>query len=125
VNNGFNNVSAYTINSNTGVLTAATGSPFATATLPIATTLHPTGQFLYVTSDGTNKVSAYTLSANGCALSPITSSPFAVSAAGNGAVDIAIEPHGRFAYVPNEVTEPSQHSRSIKRVARCRRSAAP
>ena len=42
------NVSAYTINSSTGALSAVAGSPFAAGNDPWSVTVDPSGKFAYV-----------------------------------------------------------------------------
>ncbi len=69
-NSGSNDVSAYTVSSTTGVLTAVAGPPFAAGTTPNAVTVSPNGQFLYVANGGGN-VSAYTITAGTGVLVPL------------------------------------------------------
>ena len=71
-----NNVSAYTIDANTGALTAVVGSPFAAGTEPLAVTIDPTGKFAYVPNAGSDNVSAYQIDANTGALTAVAGSPF-------------------------------------------------
>jgi uncharacterized protein (TIGR03437 family) len=94
-NNGSNNVSAYTINSAAGTLTAVPGSPFAVGQYPFPVTVDPTGQFAYVPSSFSSYVSAYTISPTG-ALTAVPGSPFFV---GGESTSVTVDPTGRFAYV--------------------------
>ncbi len=96
-NFGSNNVSAYTINSSTGVLTAVSGSPFVAETNPTSVTVDSTGRFAYVANAGGN-VSAYTINAGSGALTAVSGSPFA---AGTSPQSVAVDGTGRFAYVAN------------------------
>ena len=91
-------VSAYTINSSTGVLTAVAGSPFATGNGPRSVTVDPSGQFAYVANGEADTVSAYTINSSTGALSAIAGSPFA---AGDFPDSVTVDPSGRFAYVAN------------------------
>jgi 6-phosphogluconolactonase (cycloisomerase 2 family) len=97
-NNGSNNVSAYAIDDDTGVLAAITGSPFKAGTGPQSVTADPSGKFAYVANSGSNDISAYTINAITGILTPVSSSPFA---AGTGPVSVAVDASGRFAYVAN------------------------
>src|SRR5207244_10342622 len=54
-------VSAYTINTITGALTAVPGSPFAAGMYPFSVAVDPTGRFAYVANEGSQSVSAYTI----------------------------------------------------------------
>ncbi len=97
-------ISAYAIDSTTGALSAISGSPFSTGAFPRAMAAHPSGKFLYVPNCGNafctagGNVSAYTINSTTGALSPISGSPFA---AGLGAVSVAVDPSGKFAFVAN------------------------
>lgn len=95
-NNGSNNVSAYAIDDDTGVLAAITGSPFNAGMAPRCVTTDPSGKFAYVAS---NDISAYTINAITGFLTPVSSSPFA---AGTTPFSMAVDPSGRFAYVANQ-----------------------
>ena len=72
---GGNNVSAYTINANTGALTPVAGSPFATSMSPFSVTTDPSGKFLYVASE-TEGVSAFVIDPTSGELAPVPGSPF-------------------------------------------------
>jgi len=93
-----NNLSAYSIDSATGNLTAVNGSPFAVSgTTPVSLAVDPNGQFLYVVDNGSNDVSVYAidnttgaLAATGLPL-PTGSSPEAVT----------VDPTDSFLYVAN------------------------
>src|SRR5712692_5008509 len=78
-NAGSNNVSAYTIDSTTGVLSPVPGSPFAAGSEPLSVAVDPSGKFAYVVNGNVipGSVSAYTIDSATGALSPITGSPFA------------------------------------------------
>jgi 6-phosphogluconolactonase (cycloisomerase 2 family) len=103
-NYGDGNVSSYVINSSTGALTAAPGSPFDTGQFPSAVTVVPSGRFTYVAipcaqldcSSGT--VSAYAVNSTTGALREIAGSPFN---AGKEVNSLAMDPTGRFLYTAN------------------------
>jgi YVTN family beta-propeller protein len=93
-NFGSNNVSMYTINTTTGILTSI-GS-IAAGTIPLSVAVDPTGKFAYVTNFQSNDVSMYTINATTGALTST-----GTIAAGSNPTSIAIHPSGQFAYVTN------------------------
>ena len=93
------NVSAYTINATSGVLTPVAGSPFAAGTSPIGVAVDPKGKFVYVSNIGSNNVSAYTINATSGVLTPVAGSPFAAGTSPRG---VAVDLKGQFAYVTNQ-----------------------
>ena len=74
------NVSAYTIDATTGVLTAMAGSPFDVVGGPSSVTVDPSGRFAYVASEDTANVSVFTIDATTGALTGVG----AAVASGNG-----------------------------------------
>jgi DNA-binding beta-propeller fold protein YncE len=92
-------VSAYTINSATGALSAVAGSPFAAGDSPVAVIVDPTGRFAYVVNQTGNNVSAYRINSSTGALRAVAGSPFET---GNNPFSVAVDPSGRFAYVVND-----------------------
>ena len=88
------NVSMYTINPTTGVLTSI--GAIAVGIRPFSVAIDPTGKFAYVSNSGSNDVSMYTI--NGTT-GTLTSMGTIVG--GGGA--IAIHPSGKFAYVGNSL----------------------
>ena len=101
-----NSVSAYTINSSTGALTAVPGSPFASGAEPIGITVDPSGRFVYVANSGDNTISAYTISSSTGALTQILSP---VPEPGLNPGSLAVDASGSFLLVgdfqSNQVTE--------------------
>ena len=93
-NSGSNNVSMYSINATTGVLTSS--GLIDAGTTPLSVAVDPTGKFAYVTNFGSNDVSMYTINAATGALTSI-----GTKAAGSNPTSIAIHPSGKFAYVTN------------------------
>jgi YVTN family beta-propeller protein len=96
-NSGSNNVSMYSINATTGVLTS--GGLIDAGTTPLSVAVDPTGKFAYVTNFGSNDVSMYTINATTGALTSI-----GTIAAGSNPTSIAIHPSGGFAYVTNSAS---------------------
>jgi 6-phosphogluconolactonase (cycloisomerase 2 family) len=90
-------VSAYKIDSTTGVLSQLSNSPFAARSFPKSVTVDPSGKFAYVVNEGGN-VSAYTIDSASGALSQLGNSPFL---AGSRPFSVAVDPSGKFAYVAN------------------------
>jgi 6-phosphogluconolactonase (cycloisomerase 2 family) len=93
-------VSAYRIDTATGLLTAVAGSPFATGANPTGVGVDPSGRFAYVSNGGinVNNVSAYRIDATSGVLNAVSGSPFA---AGLSPGAVSVDPSGRFAYVAN------------------------
>jgi len=101
-NSSAGTVSAFSIDSATGALTAVPGSPFNITGLGntiIQTVLSPTGRYIYfldqsVGGNGQRRIFAYTIQANG-ALVAVAGSPFNAVA---GTHRLMIDPLGRFLY---------------------------
>src|SRR5215475_5974616 len=97
-NGGSNNVSAFSINPATGVLTTVPGSPFHTGGSAgkggISLTTTPNDQFLIAANAGSVDITVYSIAANG-ALTAVAGSPFP---AGPGASPdgIKVTPDGKF-----------------------------
>ena len=103
VNNSSNDVSAYSIDGTTGVLTPVAGSPFSTDFFPFSVTVDPTGRFAYVVNGfAAGTVSAFAIDQSTGALTPVVGSPFP---AGWGptsvTTSVTVDPTGQFAYVAN------------------------
>jgi len=98
-NAGSNNVSAYSVDTESGVLTAVPGAPFAAGTGPTSVALANTintpitsfpelsVQFAYAVNSGSGSVSAYSVDAVSGALASLPGSPFA---AGSGPISMTI-----------------------------------
>jgi hypothetical protein len=97
-NDGDGTVSAYKIDSTTGVLSQLSSPPFLAGSLPFSVAVDPSGKFVYVANGGSNNVSAYTIDSTTGALTQLSNSPFA---AGTGPQSVAVDPSGKFAYVAN------------------------
>jgi 6-phosphogluconolactonase len=74
-NQGASDISGYTLDTGTGMLTALSGSPFASPQ-PAGIAVDPTGQFAYVANSVTGTVSAFAIAPTSGALTPISGSPF-------------------------------------------------
>jgi DNA-binding beta-propeller fold protein YncE len=102
VNNGSNDVSAYTIDGTTGALIPVDGSPFPAGFQARSVAVDPTGQFAYVANflgePLPGSVSAYTIDGDTGALTAVDGSPFP---AGLNPQSVTVEPKGQFAYVAN------------------------
>ncbi len=104
-NQGAGTVSQFTINAN-GTLSAL-GTPVATGSKPYQVTIDPTGKYVYVANladAGTvGGVSQYTISGTG-ELVPMSPALVSTTTAGNGlggAIGVAVNPAGTYAYVTN------------------------
>jgi YD repeat-containing protein len=82
-------ISAFTVDSNAGTLTAISGSPFTVSSALSSITVDPTGQYLY----GETFNSVLGLSINAGALTPLANAPFSLSVG-----PIVFDPSGLFAY---------------------------
>jgi 6-phosphogluconolactonase (cycloisomerase 2 family) len=71
--------------------------PIATGLSPVAITIDPTSQFVYVANSGDNTVSAYTLSL----ASPYMTQIGSAVAAGTTPSALVAEPYGQYLYVAN------------------------
>lgn len=97
-NDDSHDVSAFTIDEDTGALSSIAGAPFAAGSGPRAVSADPTGRFVYVANFDSNDVSAYAIEADTGVLTSITGSPFAAATHPQG---ITVDPSGRFVYVAN------------------------
>ena len=95
-NTGTNNISGFSINTTTGVLTPVPGSPFATGGLGsffgISLAVTPNGKFVYAGNAASGDISAFSVGSNG-ALTPIAGSPFSAGGSPDG---IKVSPNGKF-----------------------------
>jgi 6-phosphogluconolactonase (cycloisomerase 2 family) len=97
-NNVDSNVSGYTIDPETGVLTAVPGSPFTSGVQPTSIAVDPSGRFAYTANFNDNDVSEYTINALSGALTPVSGSPVLAQ---THPFSVTVDPSGRFAYVAN------------------------
>jgi 6-phosphogluconolactonase (cycloisomerase 2 family) len=100
-NSGSGTISAYSIDRQTGALTALSSSPVA---VPGSVQLYeariaPSGKFLYVVDDNSpGKVYAFSIDQSSGTLTAVSGSPFA---AGNGSQSLAFDATGAYLYVAN------------------------
>lgn len=71
-----NSVSAFSIDPDTGVLTAVPGSPFAASPFPLFVAADPSGQYVYVGLDSSPGIAAFVMNQSTGALTPMAGSPF-------------------------------------------------
>jgi 6-phosphogluconolactonase len=98
-NQGSNDLSAYFIYRNTGELVPVPGSPFALAGPGDNVVVHPTGDFVYASSEnrgGTEDITAFAVQSNG-SLKTVPGSPFMIP--GSTAIPaLAMDPEGEYLY---------------------------
>jgi 6-phosphogluconolactonase len=87
-----NQVTAFSVDSDTGALTAVTGSPFASGIHPAV--LAVAGNFVYVVNSSNGSISGYSTISSSGALTPISGFPFAEDAG-----TIVADPSGKYLYV--------------------------
>jgi 6-phosphogluconolactonase len=95
-NNIEGDISVYSIDSSSGILSEVAGSPFPANNDPTQMVFRRDGQFLYVTNPNIGMVSAFAFS-NGV-LTPVQGSPVF---SGAGAISAAVDTSDRFLYVTN------------------------
>src|SRR4029077_3718013 len=100
-----NNVSAFTINQNSGILTPVAGSPFPAGPSPQSVAIQH-GKFLYVPNGNGASVSAYAINSTTGALVEVAGSPFST-----GSVPVAAVTKNSFLFVGNSADKTvSQYS---------------
>jgi len=94
-----NNISAYSIASGTGALTAVAGSPFRVNLSPTGMQLSPSGNFLYLSgpSASAGQIAVFSVTAGVLSSSPVGRT----STADNDPAGIAINPAGTYLYTAN------------------------
>jgi 6-phosphogluconolactonase len=96
-NTASNNISVFSINSSTGILTQVTGSPFPIGLAPLNMALAPSGKFLYVTaaSQPLGVIAGFSITSGKLQLVSLTST------GGVNPFGLAIDPAGKHLYVAN------------------------
>ena len=94
-NFGSNNISAYTVDPNTGVLTAGATIGFGTGTRDIA--VDPSGKYLYVIGNTSNNIQLYLINSTNGDLIPSGSA----LATGTNPNSVTVDPTGKFVFVAN------------------------
>lgn len=90
-------ISAFSINTTTGVLTELAGSPFPTVATPTAFAVSQSSSFLYVANGTAGTISAFGMGSDGT-LSPVTGSPFVAAGTTPNISWVSVDPKGRFVY---------------------------
>ena len=98
-NQNANSLSAFSVNTSTGVLTPVQGSPFSTGVTPHGVAVDSAGKFVFVGNEG-GSVSVFSINGTTGMLTPAPGSPFAASSP----FGIAVNPAGTFLYVTNTST---------------------
>jgi len=99
-----NEISAYSLDSNSGAISTASGSPFARGLNPIAIAVAPNGKFAFAVNYSTvngsvsDSISAYTVDQLTGALTEVAGSPFETGVTPSA---LAIAPSSKFVYVAN------------------------
>ncbi len=91
-------ISTFSINSETGALTATTPAGVIAGPNPWKVTFDPTGEFAYVPDEDMGNVYMYTVDAT---TGTLTQNPAVFVPAGNQPSFMAVHPSGKFAYVVN------------------------
>ncbi|HYA59913.1 MAG TPA: hypothetical protein VED85_06115, partial [Burkholderiaceae bacterium] len=99
-NSNVNNISAFSIDWQTGALAQIAGRPFAAGINPCFIAIHPNGKFAYVPNYGGgylaySSVWVYAIDGKTSAVSEITGSPYT---AGTDPESVTVDPTGRFAF---------------------------
>jgi 6-phosphogluconolactonase (cycloisomerase 2 family) len=94
---GDNNISAYSINPSTGVLTEIKGSPFPAGIDPISMAVHPNGKYIYAVNYQSYNISAYSINPNTGLLTTIKEGPYSTESP----VFVTVAPSGKFVYAIN------------------------
>jgi len=97
-------ITAYSINTSTGVLTPVPGSPFALDHVPHFLAIDPTSRYLYASGSEDDTVIAFIINPSTGALTKVVGSPFA--AGGPNPQGIRVTPDGHFLYVTNNGDNP-------------------
>jgi 6-phosphogluconolactonase len=104
-------IDVFALNSSTGSLTLASGSPTQVRDDPAGVVVDASGKYVYVPNTADSTISAFTLDATG-ALAPVSGSPFPSGGNGsiNGPLGIATDNSGKFIYVANASNDVSVFS---------------
>jgi 6-phosphogluconolactonase (cycloisomerase 2 family) len=97
---GANNIQGFGASS-TGALFGLPVPPFATSPIPVAITLHPSKNFIYVANSTSNVVSGFSLNHTSGALTPVGTA-IAPSPVGTNPVALGANASGQFLFVLNQ-----------------------
>lgn len=97
----FMGITGYSIDTTSGALSQLSGSPFVPtgAFFNTELTVHPSGNFLYMADLDADGVRVFPIASDGSVGTEVAGSPFASGAAPR---DLALNPSGKFVFVPNE-----------------------
>lgn len=107
-NRNTSSVSVYAIDSNSGVLSEISGSPFPVSgenSEPLGVTVNPAGTLAFVPNWGNGAVSVFRIDASNGALAEVAGSPFRSADGTTSAWQVLISSSGKFAYVLNNSTD--------------------
>ncbi|MCZ8154726.1 MAG: beta-propeller fold lactonase family protein [Leptospira sp.] len=106
------NISVYSINPSTGVLTQIAGSPFSTGTCaPRGLSLSPDSNFVYAACQVENKIRVYSVSKSDGSLTQISGSPFSVPS--GSPTRLAMDPAGKWLVVGTNNPSSTIHMYSV------------
>jgi 6-phosphogluconolactonase len=109
------NISAFSVDPNTGVLAPIPGSPFPAGAEPTALTTDPSGKFLFEASNlesptPVNDISAFTINSSTGALTTVAGSPFL---SGVSPLSLAVDSSGKFLFTADSGGEGNVTNNSI------------
>jgi 6-phosphogluconolactonase len=100
------NLSAYSIDSTTGALTAVATYPYVVGSTPAGITVDPGSRFVFVAVSGYTDIAAYAIDRSSGALGSVAGSPFTVPRPGAPPdvlpLAVAVDPSGQFLYVAGD-----------------------
>jgi 6-phosphogluconolactonase len=97
-NQGANTVSAFSVNSGTGMLTAVPGSPFVAGAAPLGIAVDRLGKFVFVANQNDGTISVFSINSSNGALAPVPGSPFS---GGTNPFGVVVNPTGALLFVSN------------------------
>jgi YVTN family beta-propeller protein len=92
-NQGANSLSAFSVNTSSGMLTAVSGSPFPTGARPTAVAVDPMGRFVFVANQAAGNISVFSIGTGG-SLTPVAGSPFSAASP----YGLSVNPSGTVLY---------------------------
>jgi DNA-binding beta-propeller fold protein YncE len=95
-NQGAGTVSAFSVNTATGMLAPVPGSPFAAGSAPLGIAVDPMGNFVFVANQNSSTISCFSINSMSGALTPVPGSPFAGVSNPFG---VTVSPTGAFLFV--------------------------
>jgi 6-phosphogluconolactonase len=97
MNGGSNNITVFSVDTKTGVLTEIAGSPFQIGLVPLNMAITPSGKFMFVTASSSpfGLIAGFSVTAGKLQLVSLTNS------AGLNPFGIAVDPAGNYLYIGN------------------------